>query len=465
MKTGSFITTAAAAAGLLGHVAAIEVDFTSPASVKSAASSIAFDMMSYYTGNQSGEFNIPGLLEQPPSGYYWWQAGAMWNTMIDYWHITGDTSYNEATSQALLFQVGDDQDFKPANQTKALGNDDQGFWGMAAMTAAEYNFPNPPEDQPQWLALAQAVFFTQAAQWDDTHCQGGLRWQIFPFNTGYDYKNSISNGCFFNIGSRLARYTGNDTYAKAAERSWDWIEKIGLIDDQFNIYDGSNDLDNCSTINHVQYSYNAGVWILGAANMYNLTKSDVWKSRVQGLLNQTIKVFSDSATGIIVERDCELTEPASCNTDQKSFKAYLTRWMAATSKLAPFTSDAISEFLLTSAKAAAAQCTGGANGRACGLRWVHNGKTGVWDGTTGVGEEMSALEVIQSTLIGQTAGPVTNSTGGTSKGNPEAGTKTKTQQELMNDWIPTTGDRAGAGAVTAAVLAGLIGGVVWMTME
>jgi hypothetical protein len=73
----------------------------------------------------------------------------------------------------------------PANQSKSLGNDDQGFWGMTAMTAAEYNFPNPPSDQPSWLSLAQAVFNTQAPRWDASSCGGGLRWQIFTFNTGY----------------------------------------------------------------------------------------------------------------------------------------------------------------------------------------------------------------------------------------------------------------------------------------
>ncbi|KFY57782.1 hypothetical protein V496_06329 [Pseudogymnoascus sp. VKM F-4515 (FW-2607)] len=465
MKTGSPFALATTAAGLWGHAVAIEVDFTSPASVKSAASSIAFDMMSYYTGNLSGQYNIPGLLEQPPSGYYWWQAGAMWNSMIDYWHITGDTSYNDVISQALVFQTGDDRDYMPTNQTKALGNDDQGFWGMAAMTAAEYNFPNPPPEDPQWLALAQAVFHTQADRWDTAHCLGGLKWQIYPFNTGYEYKNAISNGCFFNIGSRLARYTGNDSYATWAERAWDWTEGIGLIDEQFNIYDGTDDKTNCSTVNHVQYSYNAGVWLLGAANMYSVTKSDVWKGRVQSLLKRSMEVFSDAGTGIMVESHCETTEPASCNTDQKSFKAYLARWMAATAKVAPFTYDTISKFLLTSAKAAAAQCTGGDKGRACGLRWVHNGKTGVWDGTTGVGEEMSALEIIQSTLIGQTAGPVTNTTGGTSKGDYDAGSDSKDTAGVMNDWTPTMGDKAGAGAVTAVLLAGVIGGVGWMSMS
>lgn len=30
-------------------------------------------------------------------------------------------------------QVGVDANFMPANQSKSLGNDDQGFWGMTAM--------------------------------------------------------------------------------------------------------------------------------------------------------------------------------------------------------------------------------------------------------------------------------------------------------------------------------------------
>ena len=64
-------------------------------------------------------------------------------TMINYWYYTGDTTYNAVTKQALLHQAGDDGDFMPLNQTKTLGNDDQGFWGMAAMTAAETGFEDP----------------------------------------------------------------------------------------------------------------------------------------------------------------------------------------------------------------------------------------------------------------------------------------------------------------------------------
>lgn len=96
-----------------------------------------------------------------------------------------------------------------------------------------------------------------------------LRWQVYPYLTGYDYKNSIANGCFFNIGARLARYTANSTYAEHAEKTWTWIQAVGLMDANYNVYDGAHIGTNCTDINRVQFSYNSAVWLLGAANMYN----------------------------------------------------------------------------------------------------------------------------------------------------------------------------------------------------
>lgn len=190
---------------LASHATAtITLDLNSEDSIKSAASTVAYDMMSYYTGNKTGD--TPGNLPMP---YYWWECGAMMGSMINYWYYTGDSSYNAAVKQALLHQTGDEDDFMPENQTKALGNDDQGFWGLAAMTAAETGFEDPDKDQPGWLSLAQGVFNTQVVRWDTTTCGGGFRWQIFTFNNGYGYKNSISNGCVFNLAARLALYTGN----------------------------------------------------------------------------------------------------------------------------------------------------------------------------------------------------------------------------------------------------------------
>jgi len=194
----------------------------------------------------------------------------MFGSLVDYWYYTGDPTYNNITTQALLFQSGPNFDYMPPNQTKTEGNDDQGFWAMAAMSAAEVKFPDPPANQPQWLALAQAVFNTQVVRWDNATCRGGLRWQIFTFNNGYNYKNTISNGCFFNLAARLGRYTGNTTYLRWAEETWDWTAGVGLMSNDYHFFDGTDVVINCTEVNHIQWSYNAGVYLLGAATMWNV---------------------------------------------------------------------------------------------------------------------------------------------------------------------------------------------------
>jgi mannan endo-1,6-alpha-mannosidase len=233
-------------------------------SIKETVGVLAENLRQYYTGDREG--GTPGLL---PGPYYWWQCGAMFNTFIDYWYYTGDDRYNAVTTQALEHQIGESNAFMPANQTRSLGNDDQGFWGMAAMSAAENRLPDLVHEKPSWLSLAQAVFNTQRDRWDQTTCGGGLRWQIFLFNDGYNYKNTISNGCFFNIAARLYKYLGDEVYSYWAERVWEWELAVGLITNDYHFLDGARDEDNCTTFDYKQWTYNAGVHMAGAAAMWN----------------------------------------------------------------------------------------------------------------------------------------------------------------------------------------------------
>jgi mannan endo-1,6-alpha-mannosidase len=234
--------------------------------------------MTLYPGNQTG--NEVGVLPGPPDEhkgpYYWWQAGAMWGAMIDYWHYTGDTTYNKLTTDGIINQIGEDQDFEPKRHRASLGNDDQGFWAMTAMLAAENRFPDPPgagKEVPGWLGLAQAVWVRQTMpERQDEACGGGLRWQApsAGWAGGIVYKNTIANGCYFNIGARLTRYTGNETYAKHAEKIWDWMWDHHFIDHEtWRVYDGAVVTDNCTKVNTEQFSYNAGVLLQGAAAMWN----------------------------------------------------------------------------------------------------------------------------------------------------------------------------------------------------
>jgi mannan endo-1,6-alpha-mannosidase len=154
------------------------------------------------------------------------------------------------------------------------------------------------------------------------------------------------------------------------------------------------------------------------------------------------------------EEACEPTN--TCDTDQLSFKAYLSRWMVATVKLAPFTNDTIMPRLKNSAIAAADQCDGGTDGVTCGLKWTQN-KT--WDGTYGVGQQIAALQVIQANLIENATELVTSSTGGTNIGNSAAGVGSPTTISDLTNFVVTTRDKAGAGILTIAVLCGFIAAI------
>lgn len=340
---------------------------------------------------------------------------------------------------------------------------------MAVLSAAEYNFPNPPASRPQWLALAQNVFNTQAARWNTAQCGGGLRWQIFQWNNGYLYKNSISQACFFNMASRLALYTGNHTYAKWADRIWDWMIDVKFLhNDSYYIYDGAPVEGNCTQVVPYQWTYNAGAFLHGAAAMYNYTADTnpvaeaLWRTRVNGLLTGLRVFFTGADYDIMTEVACEGVH--LCDNDELSFKAFLARWMAATTKWAPWTYSTIKPLLDTSAKAAAVQCTGGGNGRMCGLMWANN--NGQWDGTTGVGQQMAAMEVVLATMIQNLDAPVTNSTGGTSTGNPsveETGIGQVNALTALEKMRPLSrADGAGAYFLTVLVVLSLLAGMTFV---
>ncbi|KAK7951055.1 cell wall glycosyl hydrolase [Apiospora aurea] len=456
-----FLAGVASVTALLGSAAsALDVDWSSDDSVKSAASQVAYGMVKYYTGNNTGD--VAGNLPDP---YYWWEAGAMFGALIDYWVYTGDDTYNKITYQAMLHQAGDDHDYMPENQTRSLGNDDQGFWAMAAMTAAEANFENPPDGKPGWLALTQAVFNEYVSRWDSKDCAGGLRWQIWTFNNGYNYKNSISNGCFFNIAARLYRFTGDQKYADWAEKIFKWQQDVKFIDDDYAVRDGAGyaNGENCSEVNGALFTYNAGIFMVGAAHMYNITEDGVWKDRTTGLAKFTTKTFFNEK-GIMYEIACE--PQGSCNTDQQAFKGHLSRWMATTAQLLPETHESLTPLLQSSAKAAAQQCAGtssdfkGPAGQACGFSWL---KESEYDKNAGVGEQMNALSVIYSTLVDKAKPPFTSKTGGSSKGDPDAGAKDDKKIEKPREI--TAADRAGAGILTTLVLAGLLGGMFLVTSD
>jgi len=108
-----------------------------------------------------------------------------------------------------------------------------------------------------------------------------------------------------------------------------------------------------------------------------------------------------------------------------------------------------------SAMGAAQQCSGGDTGSKCGRDW----NSATYDGFTGVGEQMSALAAVQATLIDKTKKPTTASSGGTSRGDPNAGMGRDTNIQYVE---VTQASRSAAGFLTALLVIGTLGGAWWM---
>lgn len=373
-----FTFALALATTALASATQLNVDTTSKTA--DAASTLAGKLMSYYSESDNG------VLPQP---YYWWESGGLWASMIQYWHYTGDSTYNTAVSAAIVAQAGSAQDFMGPN---TLGNDDQLWWGLASMTAAEYDFPAPTTG-PSWLQLAGNVFNEVQGRWDTSTCNGGLHWQISSSAAGYGYKNAVSNGLFFQLAARLARYTGNSMYTTEASDVFGWVQSVGLVDKTtYRVYDGTDDTQGCTSLDHDEWSYNVGVYLYGAAVMLDHTgDTGTWQPHVDGLIAAASAAFT-SNEGVLQESNCE--PGGTCDTDQLSFKAYLSRWLAATAVLVPSTASKIQPLLSASAEGALASCNDGPDSNTCGFRWT----TDSYDGTQGVGQQLAALEIVQGLL-------------------------------------------------------------------
>ena len=314
------------------------------------------------------------------------------------------------------------------------GNDDQSIWALAALTAAERNFPQS-SSTPSWSLLATNVFDTQVARWDTSTCSGGLRWQIQPFNNGYDYKNAIANGNFLQLAARLAHFTGNSTYSNWAEKTFEWLQNVGFMTAQGVVYDGAYTTQNCSQVNKLQWSLNAGVLLYGSAVMYNVTNGNgTWHDRVTTLLSNIQATFFSK--NIMIETACEGAD--TCDTDNKFYKGILARDMARTMVVAPFTESTILPLLQSTGEAAAASGCADPNGT-CGFVW-----TGSTNNGTDLGSDYSALEAVLGNLVlakttlqngnGTTEQGSGNSTSGSSGSAPKQSAGVRTHSQRREVW-------------------------------
>ncbi|KAH7051201.1 glycosyl hydrolase family 76-domain-containing protein [Macrophomina phaseolina] len=324
----------------------LEIPTNDPDALSLAVKQVSNGVFTFYNNDNTGI----GLFPEP---YDWSQSGAAWDSLVNYWYLTGDTSHNSATQAALSAQIGPDDNYLVPNQTISEGNENQTVWGLAALTAAERNFPQADGQGSSWEDLARNVFDGLAPRWDTQSCGGGLRSQIFTFNSGYNWKNSASQALFFQLAARLAHFTGNQTYVYWASRTYNWTRDAGLIGDDFAVYDGASANDNCSNVSGEQWSYTAASFAYGSAVLANFTSDSQWTDRTTSHLSNLLGTFFPS--NILTEPLCDPYN--NCTTHQLTTRALTLRYLSLLPFYVPSTHDQVWPALNTSAAAAATRCT------------------------------------------------------------------------------------------------------------
>ena len=199
-------------------------------------------------------------------------------------------------------------------------------------------------------------------------------------------------------------------------------------------------------IDFTEWSYNNGLLLSGSAYLYNMvppfpipchsihllsfhlqhptnqkTSDQIWKTRVDRFITSFQSRWFQNGT--IWEAACEQTH--SCNTDQFCFKGFLAQYMALTALLIPSTGNIIFLLLASSASATAQHCIWDSSGTMCSGYWTQSPDPSEY--ITAVGPQMSALNLFNANLlhpghmVNVNTTVATNLTGGTSLGDPNAG--------------------------------------------
>ncbi|KAL4802833.1 glycosyl hydrolase family 76-domain-containing protein [Aspergillus unguis] len=435
-----------------GALSDIPIEVTSKESLKEAGKAITSPMWDFYLANQTE--GIPGKLTGT-----WYVAGAMFMTMIQFWQVSGYNEHNSVVSHDMMFQAGSNFDYFDSNYSQWLGNDDQMFWGLAAITASETGFPEV-KGKPTWTSLARAVATMQINRWDDRACDGGITWQIHPWQAGYTLRNSISNGGLFQLCARLGRFTQNQTYFDWAEKIWDWSVESPLIQPQKNWYvaDSTSGDNDCVDSGDMQWSYNYGTYLAGAAYMWNATEDRKWLERTQGLLGRLSTHFFPKEYGSNVFSEVACEKLHTCDRNMLNFKGWTSMWMAMAAMLAPETRETILPKMQGSAVAIGKQCDGKTE-NLCGSRWYQD----TWDGIQGLEVQQAALGGITANLmlLSDVAAKTINNNPNAKEQYLPSGDSNKADE--LDDI--TTGDRVGSWILTVLWGAGILAAGWWLIKQ
>ena len=234
---------------------------------------------------------------------YWIKANAQ-QSILDYfayYFVDTETPYSKESLEGFLAPL---RDYNYVKETNAF-NDDRIWLALASLRAYDLS--------KEQVFLKHAIHVQEHVkkQWTNV-CGGGVPWK-----TDDNYKNTITNGLYFQLSAALYSKTRSDVYNTDAQGTYKWIMNSGLYNSNV-FHDGLVDQKNgsCRLAPDV-YSYQLGPIMTG---LVELGLND----DALGFALRSLPYFTTSDTKVIKEpNSCDQsTAKDACGGDGK----YITKF-------------------------------------------------------------------------------------------------------------------------------------------
>ncbi|PCG97279.1 Six-hairpin glycosidase [Penicillium occitanis (nom. inval.)] len=237
----------------------------------------------------------------------WWQSGNFISALATFFQL--DPDYGSIHNNIFATTLSEAPGY--GNYANFLNNwyDDEGWWGNAFLDVYDYTSDS--------AYLNQAItIYNDIIGGLGTPC-GGIWW-----DKDHTYVAAISNGLYTELAAGLANRAGGGSYLANAEANWNWFFSSGIVGSDNMVRDGLNSDSSCSLNGNV-FTYNQGVILGAAAELYKATGNQTYLTTAAALADASTASGSDvtSSSGILTE-GCD--KSANCDTTAEMFKgAYI----------------------------------------------------------------------------------------------------------------------------------------------
>lgn len=213
---------------------------------------------------------------------YWPQAHAL-DVLVDAYGRTGDARYVAMMNDWF---VG-----VPKQNGGSFLNeyyDDMGWNALAMLRAYDAT-----KDQ-KWLDATLMVWADIKTGWNDAY-SGGITWR----KSQRDYKNTPASGPACILAARLYQRLNHPDDLAWANKIYDWL-KATLVDAGSGlVYDGINRTGDGKIDLNWKFTYDQGLWIGAALELYRITKQSVYLNDAVRTANFTLADPTLNPSGVL----------------------------------------------------------------------------------------------------------------------------------------------------------------------